>query len=320
MTMKEFARIANVSVSTVSKAFHNADDISPETKEYIFSLAREHGCFGKFYKGKYHKKIIAIICPELEGNYYSCFLNHLKNLIESSGSICVISTDDFNTSKQAELIEYYSSYLRVDGLIVFSLKAPLKKGYDIPIVSLFHTADSGIDSVQIDMAAAIHDAVTTLTEMGHLNIAFIGEKLTRGKAEYFKKETTDIGLSDKMLYESPKRFEAAGADGVKALIDTNLNFSAIICAYDHIAFGAIKQLKKMGFSVPQDVSVIGIDNIHTSEWTETSLTSIDVYPEEVCRIVWDLMEKKLKNKYFKSHQNITISPRIIIRESIKART
>ena len=58
MTMNELAKLANVSVSTVSKAFSDADDVSEDTKDLVFAIAKEQGCFGKFYKGKYHKKII----------------------------------------------------------------------------------------------------------------------------------------------------------------------------------------------------------------------------------------------------------------------
>ena len=57
MTLRELAKLANYSVSTVSKAFHGAEDISESTREEIFKIAREHGCFGKYYKEKYQKKI-----------------------------------------------------------------------------------------------------------------------------------------------------------------------------------------------------------------------------------------------------------------------
>lgn len=56
MTMRDLAKLCNVSVSTVSKAFYDADDVSEDTKKLIFDIARENGVYGKFYKGKYHKK------------------------------------------------------------------------------------------------------------------------------------------------------------------------------------------------------------------------------------------------------------------------
>ena len=147
--MKELAKLANVSVSSVSKAFSEADDISEETRAHIFQLAREYGCYGRFFKGKYHKKIVAIICPELIGNYYTCFIDCFRELIEAADGMCVVSADHFSPSKQAELIDYYIAYLKVDGLIVFNLNAPIKKAYDRPIVALFSNNASYVDFVQV---------------------------------------------------------------------------------------------------------------------------------------------------------------------------
>ena len=120
MTMRELAKLANGSVSTVSKAFHNAEDISEETRQEIFAIAKEQGCFGKFYKERFHKKIIAIICPELNGTYYSSYIERLQQVIEDHDGIALISTDHFRNGAQAELIDYYASYLRVDGIFIMA--------------------------------------------------------------------------------------------------------------------------------------------------------------------------------------------------------
>ena len=127
MTMRELAKLANVSVSTVSKAFHDADDISRETRELVFETARKYGCFGKFYKGKFHKQIIAIICPELSGGFYTNYVEQMQQIIESHNGIALISADHFSKTAQSELLEYYASYLQVDGIIIFNLRGPLKK-------------------------------------------------------------------------------------------------------------------------------------------------------------------------------------------------
>jgi DNA-binding LacI/PurR family transcriptional regulator len=92
MTMRELAKLANVSFSTVSKAFTEAEDVSRETKEYIFKIAKQNGCFGKFYKGKYSKKIIAIITPEIISDYYTIYVEKLRQLIEKNDGIAIIST------------------------------------------------------------------------------------------------------------------------------------------------------------------------------------------------------------------------------------
>ena len=318
MTMRDLARLANVSVSTVSKAFGDAPDVCPETKKHIFQIAKENGCFGKYYKGKFSKKVFAIICSELVSDYYIGFVERLQTLIEENGGIAVISADHFKEKKQAELIEYYASYLHVDGIVVFGLITPVKKGYDIPIVSIFSSIDTNADAIRLEMKGAINDAVELLYQNGHRRIGFIGESLTHKKATLLQtacQAYKDIQLS---LYESPYRFEKAGQDGVHALFGNGETHpcTALICSYDNIAFGAMKELKKLGFSVPEQVSVIGIDNISATEFVQIPLTSIDSVPDEVCAAAWDLLLKKQSNKYFRSNRDIIFKATLIVRDSV----
>jgi len=316
MTMRELAKLANVSVSTVSKAFAEADDVSEETKNHIFNIAKQYGCYGKFYKGKYSKKVIAIICPELAGNYYTHFIELLQGLIESQNGIAIISSDRFSATTQAELIEYYASYLKVDGIIVFGLRSKLKKGYDIPIVSIFSSSDDRVDSVTTDFKKAIFDSIEKLSELGHKKFAFLGETLTKSKAEFFNTAIKNTLGAKGICFESKMRFEQAGNDCINQLLNSNFIPTALICAYDNIAFGAIKRLKECGYSVPKDFSIIGIDNVMVSKYLETSLSSIDNNPEEICMIAWDLLSKKLKNSYYRSKQQIVVKSRLILRESV----
>lgn len=320
MTMRQLAKLANVSVSTVSKAFHDAEDISPQTRQLVFDIAKKYGCYGKFYKGKFHKQIFAIISPEIGSGFYATYIEQLQKIIEQHNGIALISTDHFNKNAQSELVEYYASFLQVDGIIVFHLEEPLKKGYDIPIVSLFSSANPTVDTVSINLETPIFEAVALLRSLGHEKIAFIGEKHTPGKTGVFRKAMGGIAPDAQCIIQSQLRFEKAGEDGVRQLLALNANYTAIICAYDNIAFGAIKQLKQCGYRVPEDFSVIGIDNISMSQHTETALTSIDTNPEEVCLIAWDILQKKLESKYYRSNQSITIGGRLILRETVgKAR-
>ena len=187
MTQRERAKLANVSFSTVSKAFNNSDDISEETKNHIFRIAKQYGCYGEFFKGKYHKKIIAIICPEIVSSYYAEFIKYFQMLIEKDGDIPIISSDNFDKNTSDELIEYYASYMKVDGIITFGLKSALKKGYTTPIVSVLSDISSYVDTVEVDFKSAVFDAVKLLDDYGHKKIAFLGEKLTTAKAELYKK-------------------------------------------------------------------------------------------------------------------------------------
>lgn len=317
MTMRELALLANVSVSTVSKAFGGAKDVNDDTKKRIFDIARQTGCYNKFYKGKYPKKIIAVICHEIISDYYAEVVDRLRIQIEQSGNIVLIATDDFSKDKQEELIDYFCSYLRVDGVVVLDLSVELKKSYDTPIVAVLGKATKNVDSVNTDLNAAMYDAVSLLLNYGHEKIAFIGETLTASKASCFTEAMKKCSHNDFTVITSDKRFEEAGKDGVYRLLKQRNDCTALICAYDNIAIGAIKQLHDMGFNVPNDVSVIGIDNITVGKYTNTPLTTIGVDLSQICDVACELLQKKLKNPYYKSIDRAVIQSRLIVRESIK---
>lgn len=314
--MEKLAKLAGVSVSTVSKAFKDAPDVSVDTKERIFALAKEYGCYGKFYKSRFHKKIFAIIFPEIESAYYNDYVRRLQGIIEQNGGIVLISTDNFDYKKQAELIDYYASFLNVDGIFVITLHTELKSGYDTPIVSLMSSKTKD-DSVNTDMHRAMRDAVELLTQNGHTDIAFLGESLTKSKARMFC-DICRLPYNCDNVIESNLRFQMAGQDGAKQLLNKKTRYTAIICAYDDIAYGAINYLKSQGVSVPDDMSVIGIDNISFSQFAETPLTTIDCNAEAICESAWELMAKKVKNKYYKN-KNVVHPARLVLRNSVAKR-
>ena len=315
MTMKDIAKLCNVSVSTVSKAFMCADDISEDTKQMIFSVAKENGCYEKYYKGKYHKFVVAVICPEIDSQYYARFTERLQEAIENVGGIMVVALDRFDKRRRNELVEYFSASNRADGLVVFGF-TELKKGYDIPIISVGSTV-SGVDSVVGNLADGIDKAVKHLVDLGHKRIAFVGEPLTTGKRDVFLQSLAKYNVfsraEDIVMVDS--RFENAGFIGARRLIENKTECTAIVCAYDYIAIGVMRYLEQEGYKIPEDFSVIGMDNIDTSKYLAQSLTTIDAHLEEVCTVVADLMAKKVKNRWVSAKQQIKLSSDLIIRES-----
>ena len=314
--MRELAKMANVSVSTVSKAFSDAEDVSADTKRAIIELAKETGCYGRFNKGKYSKKIIAIICPEFESSYYTGFVVRLQSIIESHGGIAAVLAYHFNFRLQSELIDYCCSYMKVDGIITFCLKEPLKKGCDLPIVNLFSKSDRNIDEITEDTDDAIAEAVRVLYEKGHRNMAFIGEKLTRSRAQSFLAAVGKRSDCSPFVYESSLRFEKAGEEGADGVLRSFRKCTALICAYDNIAFGAMKRLKNRGFGIPEDFSVIGVDNLNFGQYTDATLSSIGCDPDEICQLAWELLEKRLKNNRAGCKRQIVMKCRVFLRDSV----
>ena len=114
------------------------------------------------------------------------------------------------------------------------------------------------------------------------------------------------------------RIEMAGQDGAEQLLRKTNKYTAILCAYEDIAYGVIHYLKTQGISVPEDISVIGIDNIGFSAFAQTPLTSIDYNAESICLSAWELMAKKVKNRYYKN-ENVIVPARLVLRESVAKR-
>lgn len=318
MTKKELAKLANVSPSAVTKAFNEADDISQETKKHIFDIAKQNGCYDKFFKGKYRKKIIAVICHEILGEYYSEIVSELKKLIENTNNnIMLLATDDFSSKKQAELIDYFSSYLKVDGIIVIGLECVFNTPYNVPIVAIGNSVNKNVDTILTNTKPTISKAIKTLKKYGHNKIGFLGEKNTKNTNDFIKQELSNNSLTDNLIFESSMRFEEAGIDGINHLLSLDDGITAIICAYDKIALGALKRLKQLSKSIPEDISVIGINNISSSFYNETSLSTIGANKQKVCSAAWELLQTKIKNPYFKNKETVIIESQFIERESIK---
>ena len=103
MTLTKLAELTGVSVSTVSKAFSGSPDIGKETRERIFQIAKEQGCFDKYNKHRFEKKIIAVLCPELGSDLYSETVNCLMKYIEEAGALMTLSVTGFDAEREKEL-------------------------------------------------------------------------------------------------------------------------------------------------------------------------------------------------------------------------
>jgi DNA-binding LacI/PurR family transcriptional regulator len=93
--------------------------------------------------------------------------------------------------------------------------------------------------------------------------------------------------------------------------------TAIFAAYDYIALGIIQYIRKHNKTVPDDFSIVGVDDISFSSHLNIELTTIKLNTQEICDLILDLLYKKINNKFYKLRQNITVRCDLIIRDSVK---
>lgn len=318
MKLSDIAKLAGVSVSTVSKVMAGSKEISKNTKEAVIKIAKDNGVFEKYYHGTYEKKVVAVILPEIKSEHYSRIATIIRQLVEAKGDMTIFAETNFEDEKYTRYIEYFAFRGMADGIITVGGNN-IKVDAGIPIVMIGGTGGSAIDTVSFDIKNAIETAVQYLKKCGHKKIAYIGEKLTSGKGECIKEALKNnfLDIYDEYMITSGKRFENAGVDGVKRLLKASEMPTAIIAAYDYIAMGAIDALKTAGYSVPDDISVIGMDDIAAASYPDISLTTIRIDYKAMCEIAVDLITKKIQNKYFRIRQNILIQTELEIRDSVK---
>ena len=320
MNLTDVAEKAGVSVSTASKAFSGSADISKDTRERVYAAAKKLGVFDRYNKNKFDKRVVAVIVPELISEYYSTHLTLLTHEIEAAGGIVLTSTANFDAEKERELFRYYANYCHADGIILLQNMTEHSNESNTPAVAFSNERRKNLDSISIDLSQGISDAISHLMALGHTHIGFASEPLTKAKATSFINAMREINLPvpPHAVKESTTRFEAAGAEIVQKWLDEGNLPTAVIAAYDYIAIGIIKELTRVGFSVPHDISVIGMDDISLAPFLETSLSSIATNIEQACHKAVALLFKKMENQFYRTRESIVIPARFIARESTGA--
>ena len=319
MNIKKLAEITGVSAGTVSKAFSGSKEISEITREKIFAAAKENGCFEQFDKKGTIKKVIAVICHEIESEYYARAVAATDKYLTENGAIMALSLTGFSHEKQAELVSYYSSRNKADGIIVFNSANALRFNPDVPIVEIGGSGKSEVDIVRADDSQAFNDAIVYLKQNGHTEIGFIGEQFTKSRQTQFVKLLKENGLTPRpeYIFTSSERFQTAGYNEMNKIYALKTRPTAIVAAYDQIALGAIRAIRDHGDGVPETFSIIGFNDIPIASYYNISLTTIRDNLTEVCRTAVDVILKKTENKYYNVRQRISLNSELVIRKTVK---
>ena len=316
MTMKTLANLAGVSVSTVSKAFSGSKEISEAKREHIFKTARENGCFEKYCKTNFRKPVIAVICPEFQSGYYSQHLSLLEREINKHGGLMVASCSLFDKKKVLESLSYFTECAKVSGAIVYF--SGINKKFGVPIISVGQ--NDNFDSISISAKKSTYDAIKFFVDNGHKDIAFIGENLTSSRLNDFCNAMVENGveINGDYIIKTEKRFEIAGYDAMNLLLSLPKPPTAVFAAYDNIALGAMKSIFEHGLKIPDDISVIGIDDNQQSSFFNVPLASITSYNEDLCEIIVNMLFERIENGNTGKPKKVQLSTELVKRNSVGA--
>lgn len=329
ITIKDIARMAEVSPTTVSLVLNKKPSrISKEKKELIYKLAKQYGYTPNLNaRGLVSNKtnMIGLIIPDIENPFFASLAKVIEEEVDKRGqSLILLNTND---SYEKDISGLRLLNMRgVDAfLIVFSNEAynhekelkELLEGLNKPFVLLDRTFDTiKCNQVIFDNHKGQMLATEFLVDKGFKNIGYIaapehslnGEKRLMGYLDVMKRNNFPTNL---FVYGN-YRFDS-GYELVEELVKKDID--SLVIANDVMAYGALKKLNELGIIVPDDISVIGYDDLIYSSMILTSLSTVRQDQSHLGRIGVELLYKNIREN---THiEKIILEPELIIRKSIK---
>jgi DNA-binding LacI/PurR family transcriptional regulator len=330
ITIKHIAETLGISISTVSRALHDAYDVSPETRKKVMALAEQLDYQPNPYAVslvKHRTNIIGVLLPEIAIHYFSTVVKGLQDVAYSAGYnvMFFISSESLEREK---MILKQLNINTLDGLIASvssetssaeHFQKLLDKG--LPIV-LFDRIlpDLNVSKVIQDDYQGAFNATQHLIQQGFRRIAHLaGPKnleMTRLRTQGYLDalEQNDLApLSKKHIIYSGVSQEDGVRDVSKLLAIKPLP-DAIFCFNDRKAIGAMLALKRYGYRIPRDIGLVGFMNAPTSEVVEPSLTTVEQAAYEVGAKSCLLLLEHIKNPE-RPVETIMMPSKLIVRES-----
>ncbi|AUD13111.1 MULTISPECIES: LacI family DNA-binding transcriptional regulator [unclassified Planococcus (in: firmicutes)] len=299
ITIKDLAVVAGVSYSTVSKALNDSSLVKPETKDRIIKIAKEMGYEPNYAAQRLvskESKVIGLIWPTLERVAPSVLVTKINEEISKSSYSMILSVNPLQTS-----LEMFKRF-QVDGVIIFNeYLNDMPTTFPLPCLTYGVKKDTPFPVIDVNYQGAMNDAVMYLYELGHRDIAFIGDLTTDDerqieKAAGFKKAMKKFGI-----YQEDHILDTEGLgwyDGYMAtvrLINSPYRPTAIISASYDISAGLIRALRQENYTIPNDISVLSYDNIPQMANMEIPLTSVGAPVEEIAQAMVQTLTRYIKD-------------------------
>lgn len=291
--LAEYLGLAPATVSLVMNGAAVADTIAPETRKMILAAARKLHYRPNFFARCLRTKrsfTIGVIVPELSEGYNVNVLSGIEDYLLQEGYFYFVASHRF---RQDLIDEYTELFLHrsVDGLI--AVNTPWHRRLDIPVATVSsHHSIEGVTRIVLDHNRAAEIALRYLMDLGHRKIAFIkGQAFVpdtevRWKAIVQTANRIGLAISSKLVGQIEENSPSPhlGYRVTQRLLATGEPFTALFAFNDISAMGAIRALHECGHRVPDDVSVLGFDDIESASYQTRSLTTVRQPLKEMGRL------------------------------------
>jgi LacI family transcriptional regulator len=333
-TIKEVALEAGVSIATVSRVLNGKDRVKSSTRKKVEQTIEKLNFFTDQNARNMIKKetrTIGMIIPHLSNEYWSQLFDVLQANFWLKGYTLFVGSTDLSLEKERAFIKSFIER-RVDGIIFGSSLAQsindkmtfeMIRKYGIPIVSLDPNMRE-MNCVLGDHLQGSTDAVHHLIQLGHRNIAFIGGPNFPDSRELgFRNAFMQNGLFVKESFirrtDSSPSFQCGYQEALKLFEAHKGEFSAIFCYNDATAFGVLKALEEKGMRVPQDIAIVGYDDVQMAGIFKPALTTVRQPIREVGEALANLLIESIEtppnDSMVRSPKSISFKMQLIVRES-----
>ncbi|GAC19783.1 LacI family DNA-binding transcriptional regulator [Paraglaciecola arctica] len=309
--IRDIAALANVSPATVSRVFSTPEMVSKKTLNKVQKIIDEVGYrpnrMGASLRTRKSGNIVAII-PDITNPVNAGIIRAIEQGAQSAGYSVLLG----DTQGLEEREQHYAglvSHGQADGLLLFCSRIPFKTDPNLPLMEQLPPMVNGnerIDSdeviqVAVDNVAAAKAAINYLISLGHKRIAAItgpgNIASSNERLEGYQLALNEAGIElDSALQLEGEYLVQSGMDCARQLLLLPQRPTAIFCFSDDMAIGVMKFLQKQGFVVPDDISVMGFDDINYAKFVTPSLTTVHQPLHEIGSTCIELLLKQLQGQ------------------------
>ncbi|EAR10830.1 LacI family DNA-binding transcriptional regulator [Reinekea blandensis] len=326
-TIRQVSKHANVSVATVSRVVNGNKWVSDSTREKVLQAMKELG-----YKPNSFAKALAtnrsdtlgMVVSDLAGPFFGEMMRAAEDTVRKQGKHLIITSGHESFDSEMDAIEFLMQR-RVDALLLHVESIPdndlikMCDEYSIPIILINRRVPELADNcISLDNDMGGYLATQHLLDQGHTAIACIAGPLfkadARARLAGYRRAIEQAGLryDERLVIESDYQ-EEGGTQSIERLNRRKADFTAVFAHNDHMAIGAMKALKADGKRVPDDVSVVGYDDMVMARYTVPGLTTVNIPVAEFGRQAADLALLKLGDREGSVTQKY--QPELVVRQS-----
>jgi LacI family transcriptional regulator len=322
--LDDVARRARVSVSTVSRVLSNTGRVKATTRTRVLRIVEALN-----YRPDVHAQTLAgrksrtlgLVVSNLQNPFFLDIFHAMESDAKARGYEVVVANTDYQPRQLASSVHWMMGH-RLAGLaVIVSEKEPSiiaeLAGGRVPVV-FYDVGAPGpnVTNIRTDYFRGTQRVVEYLYALGHRRLAFVGHhEQLRPLQDRKKSFLKAVGrLSSKIASAAAEGTDSpdGGRQAMRHLLDQGFRPTAVVCVNDFMALGVLRLLRERGLRVPEDVSVVGYDNIHLSEFTTPALTTVNVPRDRIGRCVCAAL---LAEPGAAAARDVVMEPELIVRDS-----